>query len=778
MIDDENYIPTVGDIDEMKDELAWEEKSDPDYGVVEQMEEAVRSYVYNCYIESKSAMTNISRRWARYHGRYRGEKTLRGNESPFDMIDPPKLARIVDVHRARTKQVVVPDEQRYDFFRLIPEVELVGEDADPNMERYAQLAEIAISNDLKDSGFITDFNRSLWDYYVLGNMVMMPCYEFMLKNKFERRDNPEYDPTLPPEENYAEEVVNGALVRTPIDRWIYERVTYRETDTPKMRYINPRNVFPTEIDRNNLEECTGVCIYDTCRLTELQEDEILSGGYLYANLDRVKFSDEREDIREVADPYFDREDFSRVSTNSGEATKKLDRITYIGRFVAAEIFDGIEYTGDQLIKFANKFGWEMNKINGWETFIIELVNDGSVMVRMQPSPYFVDKKNIIHCGCFAVPNRTWADGVYDRCIDEETARNSFKRLQLESALKSVCPPVGMVREYFDPKWWQLQEGQLKFRRNMIVPLKQGARISDAIQPLNFNPTVIQIADQTITQFDLDMSEGSHLPPVKMGSATGGATATEIQGMSGNADIMLEEFCKNIESNFLNKVVHWVLMLHHQFSESTRVVSAFNERGEMEFTQIPPEIWTKMYKINMVAFRNYGNRSVMAMNLNEYSKWLQSSGTANIKALATDYGKLLGLPDAAKYYQEPQPPPPTMAENMNASISIKFAELGPDAQLEALKLAGFEVTDIMASQQGAIDAANKLAAQYESSLEGEQLAEMNQSTNGGQPLGSEEQTVAGTRSLEQRQRGLHDEMGVQKSIAQRTRNPLNGRRAQG
>lgn len=783
------------------------EKYGEDAYAVRQIEEAVLDLCWQDYSTGKSGKAERDHKWDTYMLRYRGKFQDASDDSPFAGLNPPKIARIIDIHVARTLQVLIPDRSRMDFFQFVPEDEYTGQAPDPLTVQYGEAAANAIRNDLICGHFVRDLKRALYDYFMFGNMVMLPVWEQSIQYKFTKQPNPEYQQWVM--ENSAmvamaaarnEPIpatrmndVDGEITFTPINPYITVREAYREFDAPKVRYINVRNVFPSELDKNDMGECSSVSIYDTVRLSDLMDDEIESGGKLYANLNMLRYSDERTDVPEVDGVNFRFDE----STSYVESSRKMNRLTRMGRFRLEEIFGqcGIEdqKQKDRLVKiFSDKFDWDLTKLKGWDTWFMEHVDDGRVLIRWQPSPYAVDRKPIIHQGLFKTNNHTFAEGIFDRCEPEEITSNAMQRYQMEATLKHVRPPVMIIPDMLEAKTRMLMGDNYEYKPNMTLRGKKGAKIQDVFQVMQYPSAPLQYAEIAASMQALNMSEAAHLPPVKMGSASGGATASEVNGMSSSADIMLQEFALDIEDNLLQEALAWVLMLHHQLTEEPRVGYQVDPAGKVVMEQVGPEVWTKMYRVNLIGFQQVGNRAVRAMNLKEYYTWLQASGRINWDTAAVDYGKALDLKNAAAYIAPPPPPPPAFEDKMSASYPIRFELLPPSLQAKMLAKIGIECDDADLAGLGAIKQTFDDAAVYEATMEREKMNGGGQGgpgmtppvANGGSPGGVPESNpsnyASGTHHApgeqENRQRGVHDEKGATAAMSQKLRNPAAGRRA--
>src|SRR5690606_15781131 len=504
----------------VRDEFLREYEQYGDLGdYVRMVEEHVLSLCVDEYSTSRAQCESLQAKWAHYVERFMGEWNDADDDTPFADMNHPKIARMVDIHVARVLQTVIPDRSRLDFFAFGPEADYEGQPPDPLTEKYGEAAANAIRNDLINGRFVSEIKKALWDLFVLGNCVLMPTWDLSIQYRYRRVPNPAIEEGLAKGEvfftpdglPYRLDLVDGGYTPTLIDPEIAVREPYREFDAPRLRHINVRNVFPSELDRDNLEDCTAVSIYDTVRLSDLLDNEIKSGGYVYANLDRALFSMEQTDVPEVATQDYGFDSWETISSVS--SARKMDRITRIGRLRLSETLNDLnvpEWAREGVLDIlAKKYNWDKTKMSGWQTWIVEMLNQGCVLARWQPSPYGVDQKNVVHCGLFRVPNRTWAKGIYDRCVNAEIIGNAMERYRMELTLRMVRPTMFVDRSAIDNNWRQLHGDNYSFSPNGIVWLKPGKRANEAIQFPSIPTAPLQYADLAQSQQQLDMSELGH-----------------------------------------------------------------------------------------------------------------------------------------------------------------------------------------------------------------------------------------------------------------------------
>src|SRR5690606_23063709 len=167
---------------------------------------------YDEYSQSRAGMEGRLQQWAHYVDRYRGQWKDADDDTPFADMNPPRIARMIDIHTARTLQTIIPDRSRLDFFAFGPETSYEGEPVDPLTEKYGLAAANAIRNDLINGRFIENLKKALWDLFSLGNCVMMPTWELSIQYRYAKQPNPEYDPAQP----FTVDNVDGQFMFTPV----------------------------------------------------------------------------------------------------------------------------------------------------------------------------------------------------------------------------------------------------------------------------------------------------------------------------------------------------------------------------------------------------------------------------------------------------------------------------------------------------------------------------------------------------------------------------------
>lgn len=758
-----------GDIARGGDPTLVEEDQDTDDGL-KSAERAAIQMVDEVYTDSKRFMARKRKNWVRHYERYRALFVDEKEDGPLKSLNPPKMAKILDLFVARVMQLTIPDKQRLDFINLTPDPTAEPVFTEEVLAQYAELATVAVREDLRKAEFVKLYRRMLLDLAVTGNMLALSTYDYRVQYRFVRKPNPEYDPGLPEEFN-VEFMPDGTKI--PIRAETVEREPYYEADRPEVRYLNPLNVFPSEPDQHNYADCQAVVIFDKVNLEELEDDAIENGGFLFANLKELR--DKADSMTSHVDNLDTESSSDRGSMNvrpKNRASLGLGRKTYLGRLNIDDLFrSGSDKEVNEAAKAraVKKFRIEREKLKHWKTWVVEVVE--GVVIRLQPLPHFSDRIPIRHYGLYPTPNNTVAEGNYDRAEKHEKIHNLYQRLAIEGTLRMVRPMWGVVRQFIDPLYWQECEGRISYSPDKVVPLTPAAgNINNALSSLRVDPQVLHSLQSGQLNEERTMSELTHFPAIKQGQASGGNTATEVAAMSQNADVMMEEIAQAIEMEFLNPLMGDILDLHHQYSDEPKVVNELDKSGDLKVFNIPPEVWLRRYHVNLMGYRQTGNAAVKAQMFEKFFGLLERTGRANWDAIAPEFGRLLQLPFAERFLSEPPPPAPPEVKT-SVSIPLKAELLPASVQAKVLLHSGIELTPEEMGEMGVL-------------LDNAEMAKALQAAGGGS-----DGSGRGNRPSEAGNgrdhhapgeytpgRGLGDAVGIQKSIGQMNRNPAAGRAA--
>lgn len=762
------------------------------------IEAAIFNSCQNQYMAAKAQQQGLRDKWRRWTRKFRGTYVEPDDGSIFYNLNIAYMAKILRLNQAQLKQLLFPDQSQLDFFTLTPQEDPDFPIPQEVAEQYAAFATMTIQNDMREMGYIKTAKANLLDGLICGNAFTMPVYECVVNHQFKDFPNPEYVQGLPPEYNCKEIPEldsNGKMVfdddgqpamrLEPIQPFITKRIAIQEKDAPKIRYINPLNIFVSELDRQEgASACDAVWIYDTVHKKDLWDDDIENGGYLYRNLDEVSKIKPSSMTTEI-DGYDGRSNTDRDSYANYTDTAlvgKLKRVTGMLLFDIDDVMGEKEISDAGKKRFYDKWACEPDKRHDWNTWVSEIIED-KVQIRMQPLPYYEDKIAINHWRYYPCNGRTFGDGQFNVGEKLEMVSNSMARYELESILRNVRPMYGIVEDEIDGRFLQAAGGKLVYEPYKIIPLAgKGSKINDAMQEFGSNPTAAQYASNAKEYCNRQMDELCHTPAVKQGEASGGNTATEVQKMSTNADVMNDETAQDCELEFLEDHINWLLRLYHQFGKEERTITKRNEAGIWESFNIPPEVWLRSYQVNIIGYRTTGNAAVRAYNYDKFVSSVESLVNANpgqvsvnVQEVIKEYAKLLQIRDSDRLLGPPIPPAHGMPQTRGTiSIALKEELLPASVVAKIIEDLGIELDPNDIAAMGAVTQAATKAAQIQRG----DITPPKMLPTPGQPQTQPGavQSIAGPEKSHHAvgerspNRGVGDEVSIAKGVAQRTRNP--------
>ena len=736
------------------------------------IEDKIVQFCNQEYEDAKGSMAEYLARWDKYWAMYFNEVVSEHDNSPYRHVNIPLLSRNIKLLHAHLSKMTIPDRQKMDFFRAVPKRVGPHLEAMAELSLHARQSEYAVQQNLVDSDFASTFERGTLDLLVTGNEYALMVWEQEVKVENRLVPNPQYDHINP-----ANNIIYGPDgIKGMVEPFIWQCEEYRSYDAPKARYIDARNVFPSEMDRNNAADCYGVSVYDTTTISDLEDNAISEGGYLYANLDKLSASDEQRgvpEIDETSGSYSARRSRASTQNTVGANVPKLKRITRFGRLDPSHVFPGQTVNPDAWAIFCEKFNIDMERARYCKTWVVEIIN-GKTGVRIQPLPYKRDQIPIVHHRLLWRPNQTLGEGCYKLDEYEERIYNFFNRKGLELTQKVVNPPIAINEAAFDPKWFEQHGNKFVYKENMLVKMRNTNNVRDGFNPMTFDSSPLQAIQNQMARSNSSINALSHLPPVKQGVSGDTNSATEAGLVSASADLYLDEVAEGIEEGFLKPCVLWNYWLEQQYRIEPQVVTRLDNAGrELEPQVIPPDVWLNNYAINIVGRRTVGNKAVQQMAFKEFITAWMPEGVVNKKEAYLRHAQLLDLVDAEALYEEPQPQgPPPPRVSLNARVDLN--ELPPHYQDAVLRENFPALDDGDGAPFGPL-----WPAQHQHEFPGS-VTVPSASGNG---LTSFNQSQDPNRShhapgeVERRQRGLKDAEGVTRTLAQQTRNPANGRRFQ-
>jgi hypothetical protein len=756
-----------------------------DSHVIPNVEDAIKNYCNNAYLLRYGQMRDVLNEYEMFWKMRASEYVAEGDDSPFKKWNLPVLAGINEMLEAQIEAQVLPDKQRYDFFRFIPETQTWDDAADPITERILELAEMGVASDLARCYFAHIFKQSLPDLTTLGNMMALECWERTVTHREMEVDNPAYDQSLPPEFNVAIDDQGRSQFIPPKILKMQPDISF---DAPRVRYLNPMNVFPSDLFKNNICECDSVCIYDTCTLDELEEDKIYDDEKtglklgIYANLDQIGVAEATTNVPEVkpnASGTFGMSNSSDSARGASPVDKKLERVTFIGKLSPYDVF-GTRYpdTGD-MQEFYDKFNIDPDRALHKIAWIVEIIN-GKTMVRCQPVPYNLETVRnplglpIIHHKLYSIPNRTLGHGNYKRCQYDERFYNFFSRMEIEYTTKVVDPPIGIVLQAFDQKQLQIRGGRYVFRRGDALVMKDNSiKLQDAMQRYDFPSMPLQAIQQQKSVRQSAMDSKCHMPVVRQGMASGSDTATEAQAINSNANVMISWMSDWVEAGYFQPIVEGMYMLRKQYERTNRLITIPDASGQPNTQLVAPDVWQHQLKCWIVTERKATNQAAELMNIMEFYKLVMNDVDTNKAEFKLRIAKKLNISNPGKLtLPNPPTPPPPVKESV--TYAFKANELPIEVQAQILKRDNFEVGPQVLMALLATALQQQQQEQQQGAEPGAQAAPANGNGNGGEYSNGSHHKQG---EVEMRQRGLHDSQGVQRTLAQKTRDPANMRRNQ-
>lgn len=722
---------------------------------VERIESTITQFVRLEYEDSKGAMAEFHQRIDRYWKMFFNEFVPEKDDSPYKKINVPLLTRNVKLLHAHLSKATIPDKQKMDFFRAIPRRQGPALQTTPEGQMHAKNSEYAIQQNLVDGGFGIEYGMSLLDLLVSGNQVLLHVWEQDTELRETMVPNPDYD-TVNPENNIIE-APDGTLTLKEAFIWDCEEV--RTYDAPKSRYIDIRNVYPSELDKNNIKDCYGVSIYDTASIAELEENSIENGGLLYANLDKVKKSDERRDVSEIDDGYGSPGGTARIrTTHIGANVPKLRRITRFGRLDKEHLFPDQKVDPEAWAMFCEKFNIDQKKANYCKTWVVQLVNE-QIAVRIQPLPYKKDEIPVTHNRFLVQPNRTLGEGSYKLDEWEERIYNFFRRKGIELTQKVVDPPIAFRADAFDQQWVAMHGRRFVYKPGMTVPMRNTNNVRDGWNPMAIDASPMQEIRAQMGQSNNNINSLTNLPPIKQGIAGEANSATDASIAAGSSDLFIDEVAESIETGCLAPTVNWHYSLEQQYRSEPQFVSRPDNNGrDIMQIEVPPDVWMNDYAISIVGRRTIGNKAIQLMNFKEaMTVWLDRN-IINPREAFIRHMEMLEIPNAEGLYQDPPPEgPPEPKVSLTGKVDIN--ELPPEHQQIMLQGAYPALAEATGGQ---------LPMQHIHEFPGETV-------EGGGDNPDRNHHAPG--EVEKRQRGLKDAEGAVRSASQQTRNPMGSRRAQ-
>lgn len=730
----------------------------------QRIEDTIIKFVRLEYEEARGAMADHLNRWDRYWQMFFNDFIPDNDDSPYKKINVPLLSRNIKIWHAQLSKETIPDKQKMDFFRVVPRRRGPALEYDPMLAIHAKQSEYAIQQNLIDSDFAMDYKKGLLDLLVTGQMYGLHVWEQEVSLQEMMVPNPAYDPVNPANNVY--EAPDGTLQF--VEPFVWDCQEVRTYDAPRTRYVDARNVYPSEMDKDNAAECYGVSIYDTTTISELKENSIENGGLLYANLDKIKSSDEQRDVPEVDDSQSIRDYMGpsrRDGYNYGANVPKLRRITRFGRLDKEHLFPKEDVSPEAWSIFCEKFNIDEKKARYVKTWVVELIND-NVGIRIQPLPYKKDAIPLTHHRYLVKPGRTLGEGCYKLDEFEERIYNFFRRKGIELTQKVVDPPVALNTQAFDPQWIQMQGNRFTYKPGVIVKMRNTNDVRAGFNPMQWDASPLQEIRAQMAHSNNTINAMTNLPQLKQGIPGEAKSATDANIAAASSDMFTDEVAEDVEIGFLRDLLKWHYSLEQQYRIEPQFVSRLDNTGkDITSVEVPPEVWMHEYAINIVGRRTVGNKAVQQMAFKEAMTTWMDRGVVNEREAYLRHMELLEIPDAEALYKEPEPQgPPPPKTTISGRVDIN--ELPPIHQNIILQ-------DVYPALKE-LGEGMPMPMQHVHEFPGDVVD--GGGSGGGSGGDDPRRNHHAPGEVEKRQRGLKDQEGINRSAGQTFRDPTNSRRA--
>lgn len=607
-----------------------------------------------CYAQAQPFLGMCSRHDAMFAG------TWRQKSGPFSNVHLSKLAPGIRRKSSAIFDLTIPNRRLLDFFKISADGQLPYE--------MLEAVEILLGEDLRLCNFPEIYDMALQDYVRIGNLEMASAWHQKICFKSERKPHPIYaglgDGTIDEYDLLQRDlgVTQGGVIYSledghrTIPRTIETLTPYLEVDRPKIVYINPHNLYPTELDRNNLRECRGVFMYDAACADDLSADsvewlegDVASGVYperqLAKALDRAEtYGVPLVNWTTATDPWDGGWDGARTedvlassagaSSNGTEVhgMKRFARWTYIGNFNWDRMCEkaGYDPAGAVAKAFLKKYGATLHEAQMRRTWIIEGTINKGILLRCQPSPYRTDDLPIIHARYKFINNFTLGLGEYAIAEGPERLYNWFLRQRMTATERKARPMMEVDRGAIDTSQKGIFDGDFSFRGDGLVFKRQGLPSGSVMKAVDYPADAVSAAENGQMSMEQEIMSLTGTSPNSVGSPSGGITAKEAGIIQGNFGDELQGHANRL-SDQLAMVVDQIRDLHAQYEETPRIARAPAEGGQPgKAVIVPPEVWENEYFTTVTGPGSVASRAALI------------AGMDRLKGYATELLPLSGL----------------------------------------------------------------------------------------------------------------------------------------
>lgn len=644
--------------------------------------------------------------WDAWRQMWEGTYVPDGAEGPFSELYLAKIASKIDRLTASILSSAIPDRSSLDYFDGMAEPVTGQIDPDPNLANYAVMQAAAIRHFQKASGLPEIACMNLTDCGVTGNCFQMKCWEEEVRMRLLPIPNPIYAMDDTKLAKMGMMRVGQAVVRFDpaakdwrvVPAFKTNPQAIREPGLPKTVYLDPRNVGPTELDRNGLESCSGVWIYDDAHAPDLAADCVMPdgmGGLIgnYANITRKLLDEASTNIPSIRGRnrgwMRNDGDTSHILEIPPQAVKRLARNTYYGWVDVDEVCKegDVDRGSPGYLAWLAKYNADPDRVECQQCFVSEYVGNSSYdvgdLVRFQPLPYNCDKKPAIHHRFIPVPGRTLGMGLYSRGELPERISNSFTRSALNNGQLLSNPPVAVYEELVDPAQVVELGGITELPPGILLKALSPQQ-GPPIVPIKMPSDGLEFSQKMADAMSIVLDEMVGVSAAVSGTVSGSATAREVSIASAATDSLIGQAAIRF-SGFLIHGVDYDAELCRQYMDSPRTFMLPGETGQYTPVMIPLEAWqTKMFW-TASGPGSVAGRQNQLQYLNDFAKAAKDENRLNFEEYADRFGRAMQIPNpramiAPPPQEEPVPRRDTISivvpvDKVPASIGAKCLAAG-------------------------------------------------------------------------------------------------------
>jgi hypothetical protein len=675
------------------------------------------STMYNSCV---GAMQPRIRRFKRYaqmdRNQFRTPVAEGGQPQPFWEVWDQTIAPGIDRTVSAEFNMVFPNP------RLLQCQKQVAANPSNSIPAWADAVTAMLTEDLEQGRFDVECRRALRNRRKFGNGILMATWEQKKCFRVEPYPNPLYG--KPPEElaqygltldsdGTIYRMDDEGSIREVIPPVLERTVPYLEMNRPKLVSLNPMNVFPTELDRNGIEKCTGVFIYSAPDPADFDDgviswfsvapgEEICQGMYPALAIEMCKKLAVAgvPTVENFTNNYFGGSGYSDYDFRAGEdgdgdryhleptirEIKRLRMANYIGQFNIAEEWDKkSDLIGDSatLEDYLRKYGVKPSEAEGRNSWTVQVIN-GTVLLRLQPSPYPTDDFPGVHLRLHTEDDVTLGLGDYDRAEWQEREANFCNQKRMLAIERAAQPMLQVDKSQLDGPFRQMRGNVYAFSPDGVIPTKSNGSARPAIQAIEYSVDAIRLA-----------AEGQQMAEAKIVAMTGSnqngpgvsndMTAKQAQIIQQNwSDTLFDDglaICSDI-----SRAIDLLREYHRRFEYESKTARIKNSKGGFDVFSVPPEAWGPDYLTTMMGPKTPASVAVQKDVLDEMvnlsEKFYPMEGhVVNGEAVIKAYADLAQFPNPEQF-DGGQAPPAEKAQRFAFSGNLSGADFTPAERVMA------------------------------------------------------------------------------------------------